>query len=151
MLSKLGTMLGRKPVKPVAQPVSLPATQPRTMTTSPPRRRNDADPRQTYARVFRWRVQGDGVERPVSVEVIGSFTRWQSVSLTHNAADNSWSATVSGIPGNRTHHYMLMINGQPTFDSSCDGFALPEGFEEEQFALMTDRGPRVLMLFAHAK
>ena len=87
----------------------------------------------------------------MSVEVIGSFTRWQSISLTHNAADNSWSATVSGIPGHRTHHYMLLINGRPTFDSSCDGFALPQGFEEEQYVLMTDRGPRVLMLFAHAK
>jgi hypothetical protein len=151
MLSKLGNMLGRKPVKPVPQAVSLPSTPARATSASPARRRNDSDPRQTYARVFRWRVQGDCIEMPVSVEVIGSFTRWQSVSLAHNLADNSWSATISSIPGNRTHHYMLLINGKPTFDSSCDGFALPHGFDEEQYALMTDRGPRVLMLFAHAK
>ena len=151
MLSKLGIMLGRKPVKPVSQAVSRPSTQPQTTSASPARRRNNSDPRQTYARVFRWRVQGDCAERPVSVEVIGSFTRWQSVSLTHNPADNSWSATVAGIPAGRTHHYMMLINGQPTFDSSCDGYAVPQGFDEEQYVLMTERGPRVLMLFAHAK
>jgi hypothetical protein len=59
--------------------------------------------------------------------------------------------TLEGIPGKRTHHYMLLINGQPAYDPACDGFAMPMGFDEEQYALQTEKGPRVLMLFSQAK
>ena len=59
--------------------------------------------------------------------------------------------TIHHIPGNRTHHYMLLVDGQPTYDKTCDGLAVPRGFEEEQYQLQTDKGPRVLMLFAQTR
>lgn len=112
--------------------------------------RRREDPRDTYARVFRWKPTASG-ELPTSVEIVGSFTRWQTVSLTHDPVQGAWSATIEGIPGKKTHHYMLLVNGQPVHDPACDGLALPMGFEEEQFALPTAKGPRVLMLFSQTK
>ncbi len=64
---------------------------------------------------------------------------------------NAWHTTVNQIPGNRTHHYMLLVDGQPTLDGNCDGLATPQGFDEQEFALETTRGPRVLMLFSQTK
>jgi len=90
-------------------------------------------------------------EKPASVEIVGSFTRWQTVTLTHDPIQNAWTVTINGIPGKKTHHYMLLINGQPSCDPACDGLAVPMGFDEEQFALPTEKGPRVLMLFAQTK
>jgi hypothetical protein len=43
------------------------------------------------------------------------------------------------------------VDGQPIRDQHCDGLAVPHGPQEEQYQLMTDRGPRVLMLFSQAK
>ena len=112
--------------------------------------RRREDPRDVYARVFRWRVAPEA-DAPTSVEIIGSFTRWQTVSLTHDKVQNTWTVTIQGIPGKKTHHYMLLVNGQPVHDPACDGLAVPLGFEEEQFALPTAKGPRVLMMFAQTK
>jgi hypothetical protein len=64
---------------------------------------------------------------------------------------DAWHVTIHHIPGNRTHHYMLLVDGSPVYDHTCDGLAVPHGFQEEQFALATDKGPRVLMLFAQTK
>ena len=113
--------------------------------------RRREDPRDTYARVFRWKPCAKFADVPVSVEIVGSFTRWQTVSLTHDPLQGTWSVTIQGIPGKRTHHYMLLVNGQPIHDPACDGFAEPMGFDEEQYALRTEKGPRVLMLFSQAK
>lgn len=113
--------------------------------------RRREDPRDTYARVFRWRPGAGFTEPLTSVEIVGSFTRWQTVSLTHDPVQDTWTATINGIPGKRTHHYMLLVNGKPVYDPACDGFAMPMGFDEEQFALQTEKGPRVLMLFSQAK
>jgi len=55
------------------------------------------------------------------------------------------------IPCNRTHHYMLFGDSKPVPDKHCDGLAIPRGPQEEQYALPTARGPRVLMLFAQTK
>lgn len=88
---------------------------------------------------------------PASVEIVGSFTRWQTISLTHDPRQNTWSVTIEGIPGKKTHHYMLLVNGQPVHDPACDGLAEPVGFDEQQFALTTEKGPRVLMLFSQTK
>jgi hypothetical protein len=43
------------------------------------------------------------------------------------------------------------VNGNPVHDPACDGFALPMGFDEEQYAVQTEKGPRVLMLFSQTK
>lgn len=46
---------------------------------------------------------------------------------------------------------MLLLDGQPVYDHTCDGLAVPRGPHEERFQLMTDKGPRVMMLFAQTK
>lgn len=147
MLAALGNLIGRKSAAPAAQAISNPLP---TTTTASPMRRRQQDPRDTYVRVFRWKP-GQQAERPARVEIIGSFTRWQTVSLTHDPVQDTWTVTIEGIPGKRTHHYMLLINGQPVHDPACDGLVQPMGFDEEQFALQTPKGPRVLMLFSQTK
>lgn len=108
-------------------------------------------PPQTYTRVFRWRLPEGQTEEPQSVAIIGSFTHWKPVPLVRDGKLDAWHTTIHHIPGNRTHHYMLLVDGKPTFDSSCDGFAVPHGPVEEQYQLETDKGMRVLMLFAQTK
>ncbi len=150
MFAAIGNLMGRKPATSIAPAVRAPyppATSGNPSTTTSSRRRED--PRDVYARVFRFKPGND--EPPTSVEIIGSFTRWQTVSLTHDMLQNMWTATITGIPGKKTHHYMLLVNGEPVHDPSCDGLAVPQGFDEEQFALATAKGPRVLMMFAQTK
>jgi hypothetical protein len=145
MFSAIGNLLGRKAAQPATQAVR--PSFPQSGSQSSRRQ----DPRDTYARIFRWKPPVDANERPLRVEIVGSFTRWQTVSLTHDAVQNAWTITIDGIPGKKTHHYMLLIDGKPVFDPACDGFAFPQGFDEEQFALPTEKGPRVLMLFSQTK
>src|SRR5687767_10366205 len=105
MLSAIGTFLGRK-----ANKATTPTVRPPFPTSAPApssSRRRD-DPRDIYARVFRWRPCAKFPEAPTSVEIVGSFTRWQTVSLTHDPVQNTWAVTIQGIPGKRTHHYMLL-------------------------------------------
>lgn len=110
-----------------------------------------SDRRITYSKVFRWQTpKGDGLA-PKQVEVAGSFTEWQKVPLVHDAGQGTWQITIHDIPGNRTHHYMLLVDGLPAADSHSDGYALPQGPIEEQHAIMTPRGARVFMLFAQTK
>ena len=71
--------------------------------------------------------------------------------MKRDAVTNTWQLTVRGIPGNRTHRYMLLVNGEPAQDKNCDGLAVPEGFDEQRYQLMTARGPRVFLLFAQTK
>jgi hypothetical protein len=146
MFAALGNLIGRKPsIASAPARTPFPTTQSSSDTAM---RRRQEDPRDTYARIFRWKPAG---EAPLSVEIVGSFTRWQTVSLTHDPLQGTWSVTIQGIPGKKTHHYMLLVNGQPVHDPACDGLAQPMGFDEEQFALPTPKGPRVLMLFAQTK
>ena len=147
MLTALGSLLGRKPSKTAPAAVRVPSSH----TNSAPLRRRPEDRRDVYARIFRWKPEVSLADAPVSVEIVGSFTNWRTVSLTHDAVQNTWAVTIEGIPGKRTHHYMLLVNGQPIYDPTCDGFAMPMGFDEEQYALQTEKGPRVLMLFSQAK
>jgi hypothetical protein len=146
MLSRLGNLLGRKAAPAASQAVR--PSLPQSGSASQSQRRQD--PRDTYARVFRWKPAAE-FARPTRVEIVGSFTRWQTVTLTHDAVQNAWTITIDGIAGKKTHHYMLLIDGKPVFDPACDGFACPQGFDEEQFALETEKGPRVLMLFSQTK
>lgn len=105
----------------------------------------------TFSKVFRWQLAAPNVSTPASVEVVGSFTDWQVVPLTRDVITDTWQITLEGIPGNRTHRYMLLVDGAPANDKSCDGLAVPEGFVEQQYQLMTARGPRVFLLFAQTK
>ena len=105
----------------------------------------------TFSKVFRWQPSDPKAPTPTSVELAGSFTDWRVVALTRDAVTNTWQVALHGIPGNRTHRYMLLVNGEPAQDKNCDGLAVPERFEEQQYQVMTARGPRVFLLFAQTK
>ncbi len=107
-----------------------------------------ADRKQTYSKVFRWRLPHGQTQEPVSVEIVGTFTQWQRLPLVRERAVDAWHITLDDIQCNRTHHYMLLVDGKPVPDKNSDGLAIPHGPQEEQFQLMTARGPRVFMLFA---
>ncbi|MGN6552926.1 MAG: glycogen-binding domain-containing protein [Verrucomicrobiota bacterium] len=109
------------------------------------------DRQQTYSKVFRWRLPDGHTDAPESVSIVGSFTHWQKVPMQRDSTTDAWHTTVHHIPGNKTHHYMILVDGKPANDKNSDGFAVPVGPQEEQYQLMTDRGPRVFMLFAQAK
>lgn len=101
--------------------------------------------------MFRWRLPDGQTQEPATVEIVGSFTHWQRVPLMRDSKVDSWHATLHHIEGNKTHHYMLLVDGKPAPDKNCDGYAVPHGPQEEQYALTTVRGPRLFMLFAQAK
>ncbi len=106
---------------------------------------------QTFSKVFRWRMPDGQTREPAVVELVGSFTHWQKVPMQRDSALDAWHVTIHHIPGHRTHHYMFLVDGQPVFDKHCDGLAIPTGPQEEQFQIMTHKGPRVFMLFAQTK
>jgi hypothetical protein len=110
-----------------------------------------ADRKPTYSKVFRWRLPDGVTKEPMSVEIAGTFNHWQKVPLLHDSKVDSWHTTIHNIPGNKTHHYMLFVDGEPAQDKTCDGYAVPQGAQEEQYAIQTARGPRVFMLFAQTK
>lgn len=119
-----------------------------TLSASP---RQTSDPKQTFSKVFRWRRPKDYSREPTTVEVVGSFTDWRPVPLTQDRTMDAWHVTLRDVQGNRTHHYVILVDGQPVLDHSCDGLAEPLGPEEERYQLMTHRGPRVCMLFGQTK
>src|SRR5436190_4563277 len=88
---------------------------------SPIRQSQNGQQKQSFAKVFRWRLPDGETKAPTSVEIVGSFTRWQRVTLHRDSVLDAWHATIHHIPGNRTHHYMLLIDGKPSYDKSCDG------------------------------
>ena len=135
MYQSLGNPFGRRP--------------PQKGSPLIPERKTDR--RTTYSKVFRWRLPDGQTQAPASVEVVGSFTHWQKVALHRDSVLDAWHVTLHHIEGNRTHHYMLLVDGKPAYDKSCDGLAVPHGHIEEQYQLMTDKGARVFMLFAQAK
>lgn len=106
---------------------------------------------QTYAKAFRWYLPEGQTQKPATVEVAGTFTNWQKVPLRREGAPDAWQVVLHDITSNRTHHYMLFVDGKPAHDKHCDGLAIPRGPQEEQYALQTIRGPRVFMLFAQTK
>jgi hypothetical protein len=88
---------------------------------------------------------------PVRVEIAGTFTEWEKKPLKYDRANGDWQLTLENIPGNRTHNYMLLVNGRPTKDQNSDGLAIPHTEQEKQHQLETPRGPRVFMLFSQTK
>ena len=144
MFQRLGNIFGRKPA-----PKGGPLIPERASSASSQEENHER--RQTFSKVFRWRLAGGQTHDPKTVEVVGSFTHWQKVPLVRDGVLDAWHVTLHHIQGNRTHHYMLLVDGEPTYDKTCDGLAVPRGAEEERFQVMTDKGPRVLMLFAQTK
>jgi hypothetical protein len=105
----------------------------------------------TFTKVFRWQRAKLEDPEPTTVEVAGSFNGWEKMPLHYEKSTQAWQLTLADIPGNRTHNYMLFVDGQPAPDKNSDGLALPQTDEEKQNALTTVRGPRVFMLFSQTK
>ena len=114
-------------------------------------RKGSSGRKQVFSKVFRWRMPEGHTREPVSVEVVGSFTHWQKVPLTRDSAHDAWQVTLNYVQNNHTHRYMILVDGKPAYDKYNDGLAFPQGPEEEQYQIMTDKGPRVFMLFAQTK
>lgn len=114
-------------------------------------KKNSPDRGQTFSKVFCWHLPDGQTRAPASVEIVGSFTRWEKVPLTRVNPLDGWHATIHHIPGNRTHHYMLLMDGKPVQDKHADGMAIPHGAQEEQYQIMTAKGGRVFMLYSQTK
>ncbi|MFO1475185.1 MAG: glycogen-binding domain-containing protein [Verrucomicrobiota bacterium] len=124
---------------------------PEPFAGSPLKHQDSPDRRPTYSKVFRWRLPDGQTQAPATVEIVGSFNNWQKVPLTRDSEVDAWHVTLHHIPGNRTHHYMILVDGKPVQDKNADGLAIPHGPQEEQFQLQTARGGRVFMLYAQTK
>jgi hypothetical protein len=114
-------------------------------------RKNLSGREQVFSKVFRWRLPDGHTREPVSVEVVGSFTHWEKVPLTRDSARDAWQVTFHDIRINHTHHYMILVDGKPAYDKYNDGLASPQKPEEKRYQILTDKGPRVFMLFAQTK
>ena len=145
MFRQLNNLFGGKPAQKGG-----PLIPERTPTGSP-LHRDASERRQTFSKIFRWRLPDGQTEPPEKVEVVGSFTHWQRVPLTRDSALDAWHVALHHLQSNRTHHYMLLVDGKPSYDKTCDGLAVPHGPDEERYAMTTERGPRVMMLFAQTK
>lgn len=148
MLGSISNLFGRKATIPHKGGPLVPEAP---SNFSALQRRGPTDRKQTYSKVFRFRLPDGQIKEPNTVEIAGSFTDWKRVSMTRDSVLGAWTATVHHIEGNRTHHYMLLVDGEPAYDRNCDGLAVPSGGQEERYALNTEKGPRVFMLFGQAK
>lgn len=144
MLSRFGNIFGRKPAHKGAP------LRPEPNGHHSPLHK-DLSRGLTFSKVFRWRLPDGQTQEPSRVEVAGSFTHWQPVPLVRDSVLDAWHVTMHHIQGNRTHHYMLIVDGKPVYDKTCDGLAVPHGPNEERYSFMTEKGPRVFMLFAQTK
>ena len=104
----------------------------------------------TFNKVFRWTQEQPG-DAPTLVEVAGTFSNWERYPLWYNETSSVWQLTIEGIPGNRTHTYMIFVDGQPANDKTADGLAIPQTLPEKQHQFMTPRGPRVFLLYSQTK
>ncbi len=138
LFSRSGTPKKGAPLRQESTPSARPPTP-------------DADRTQTFSKVFRWRLPDGMTTEPSTVEIVGSFTHWQRVPLVRDGVLDAWHVNLHHIPGNRTHHYMLLVDGKPHYDHTCDGLAVPHGPQEERYAFASEKGPRVFMLFAQTR
>lgn len=116
-------------------------------------RRPEADKheqRTGFTKAFRWLVPSDQKHQPTTVEVIGSFSGWRKIPLNYNPSSRTWQVILNDIEGNRTHRYVILVDGKPSYDKTCDGLAAPTP-DEAEWGIATPRGPRVLLLFSQTK
>ena len=145
MTQNFGNAFLKKPIHKhepvVAEPVIRPA----------PGGKAPAAPKPTYPKIFRWQLPEGLTPEPATVEIVGTFTNWQKVPLIRENKADGWQVTVPDVPAHKTHHYMLLVDGQPAHDKNSDGLAVPHNPQEKRYQLMTGRGPRLFMLFAQTK
>jgi hypothetical protein len=56
----------------------------------------------------------------------------------------------NNIESNRTHRYVIFVDGKPSYDKTCDGLVVPQSPDEARCQMVTPKGPRVMLLFALA-
>lgn len=104
-----------------------------------------------FTKVFRWPVPAGQTAQPTSVEVIGSFSGWRKVPLSYDSPSRTWQLMLNNIEGNRTHRYVVLVDGKPSYDNTCDGLVAPQSPEESKWSLVTPKGSRVMLLFSQTK
>ena len=132
-----------------------PRTKPpvaRFVTTLPRRPEPEKhEPRTGFTKVFRWPVPADQTPQPTTVEVAGSFSGWRKVPLSYDPPSRTWQVILNDIEGNRTHRYVILEDGKPSYDKNCDGLATPQTPDEAKWQIATPKGPRVMLLFGQTK
>jgi hypothetical protein len=104
-----------------------------------------------FSKVFRWPVPADKTPQPTMVELVGSFSGWRKVPLSYDPPSRTWQVILNNVEGNRTHHYVILVDGKPSFDKTCDGLTPPQSPEEAKWQITTSKGPRVMLLFGQTK
>ncbi|HEY5909506.1 MAG TPA: hypothetical protein VJA21_02760 [Verrucomicrobiae bacterium] len=104
-----------------------------------------------FTRIFRWPVPAGQTAQPTTVEVVGSFSGWRKLPLSYDPPTRTWQLLLNNIEGNRTHRYVVLVDGKPSFDQTCDGMIAPQTPEEAKWSLATPKGSRVMLLFSQTK
>ena len=104
-----------------------------------------------FTKVFRWPVPADQTPQPTTVEVAGSFNGWRKVPLSYDPPTRTWQIALNDIEGNRTHRYVILVDGKPSYDKSCDGLTTPQTPDEAKCQIATPKGPRIMLLFAQTR
>ena len=104
-----------------------------------------------FTKVFRWPAPADKTPQPTTVEVAGSFNGWRKVPLSYDPPTRTWQVTLNSIEGNRTHRFVILVDGKPSYDKTCDGLTTPQTPDETKYQIETAKGPRIMLLFAQAK
>jgi len=107
--------------------------------------------RNGFTKVFRWTVPPGQTPQPTTVEVAGSFSGWRKVPLSYDLPGRTWQIILNNIEGNRTHRYVILVDGKPSYDKTCDGLTTPQTPEEAKCQIATPKGPRVMLLFSQTK
>jgi hypothetical protein len=87
----------------------------------------------------------------IGISSFSSFSEWRRLPLSYDRPTRCWQLTLRDILGNRTHRYVMLVDGNPTHDQTCDGLVPPQDPQEERWQIETPRGPRVMLLFAQTK
>jgi hypothetical protein len=104
-----------------------------------------------FTKVFRWPVPTEQTPQPATVEVAGSFNGWRKVPLSYDSPTRTWHIALNNIEGNRTHRYVIFVDGEPSYDKTCDGLVAPQSPEETKWQIAMPKGPRVMLLFGQTK
>jgi len=104
-----------------------------------------------FTKVFRWPVPAEQTPQPTTVEVVGSFSGWRKVPLSYDPPSRTWRIILNNIEGNRTHRYVILVDGKPSYDKTCDGLTTPRTREEAKWQITTPKGPRIMLLFGQTK
>jgi len=104
-----------------------------------------------FTKVFRWPVPAGQTPPPTAVEVVGSFSGWRKVPLSYDPPSRTWQLILNDVESNRTHRYVILVDGKPSYDKTCDGLAAPQTPEEAKWQIATPKGPRIMLLFSQTK